>query len=149
MMEALTAIRLASNEAQFVEYAIQFTRLAHKFASSDSGPIGEHEGIVAITNSMAETMKEINQDSTDAALNNLASQCLTVAANVQNIVNELSKKPEDSFIRSLHKAGRTTYKRKEFQEVSDLLSNMRAQVSRHLLKLIRSVLASWRQMGWC
>lgn len=149
MMEALTAIRLASNEAQFVEYAIQFTRLAHKFASSDSGPIGEHEGIVAITNSMVETMKEINQDSTDAALNNLASQCLTVAANVQNIVNELSKKPEDSFIRSLHKAGRTTYKRKEFQEVSDLLSNMRAQVSRHLLKLIRSVLASWRQMGWC
>ncbi|KAG6365954.1 hypothetical protein INS49_000130 [Diaporthe citri] len=74
---------------------------------------------------MAEAMKEINQDNTDAALNSLASQCLTVAANVQNIVNELSKKPEDSFISSLHnlKAGRTVYKQKEIQELSDLLSN--------------------------
>lgn len=135
-------IRLASNVAQFVEYAIQFTRLAHKFASSDSGPIGEHEGVTAITNSMADAMKQINQDSTDAALKSLATQCLTVAANVQNIVNELSKKPEDNFIRSLHKAGRTPYKRKEIQELSDLLSNMRSQVSRLFLTLIRSVLAS-------
>lgn len=147
-MQALAAIRLASNVAQFVERAVQFTKLAHKFASSDSGPIGEHEGIIAITNSMAETMKEINQDNTDAALKSLASQCLTVTVNVQNIINELSKKPEDNFIRSLHKAGRTPYKQKEIQELSDLLSNMRAQVSKHLLTLIRSVPASWRQMGW-
>ncbi|KAK7704629.1 hypothetical protein SLS64_008393 [Diaporthe eres] len=83
-------------------------------------------------------MKEINQDNKDAALKSLASRCLTVAANVQNIVNELSKKPEDNFIRSLHKAGRTPYKRKEIQELSDLLSNMRSQVSRLLLTLIRA-----------
>ncbi|KAI7773068.1 hypothetical protein LA080_012004 [Diaporthe eres] len=137
-MEALSVIRLASNVAQFVEYAIQFTRLAHKFASSNSGPIGEHEGITAITNSLAEAMKEISQDNKDAALKSLASQCLTVAANVQNIVNELPKKPEDNLIRSLHKAGRTPYKRKEIQELSDLLSNMRSQVSRLLLTLIRA-----------
>lgn len=141
-MEALAVIRLASNVAQFVEYAIQFTRLAHKFASSNSVPIGEHEGITAITTSLAEAMKEISQDNKDAALKSLASQCLTVAANVQNIVNELSKKPEDNLIRSLHKAGRTPYKRKEIQELSNLLSNMRSQVSRLLLTLIRSVLAS-------
>lgn len=141
-MEALAVIRLASNVAQFVEYAIQFTRLAHKFASSDCGPIGEHEGITAITNHLAEAMKEINQDSTDAAMKSLATQCLTVAAKVQDIVNELSKKPEDNFIRSLHKAGRIPYKQKEIQELSDLLSNMRSQVSRLLLTLIRSVLAS-------
>lgn len=146
MMEALTAIRLASNVAQFVEYAVQFTKLAHKFASSDSGPIGEHKGITAITNSMAETMKEINQNNTDAALKSLANQCLTITVNVQNIINELSKKPENNFIRNLHKAGRTVYKHKEIQELSDLLLNMRAQVSHHLLTLIRSVLASWRRL---
>lgn len=147
-MDALAAIGLASNVAQFVEYAIRFTRLAHKLASSDSGPIGEHEGISAITNTMTDAMKEINGDSTDAALNSLATQCLTVAANVQNMVNELSKKPAGNFILSLHKAGRTPYKQKEIQELSVLLSSMRAQVSQHLLTLIRSVLASRRQLGW-
>lgn len=147
-MDALAAISLASNVAQFVEYAIRFTRLAHKFASSDSGPISEHEGITAITNSMAEAMKGINPDSADAALNSFASQCLAVTANVHNIVNELSKKPEGNFILSLHKTGRTPYKQKEIQELSDLLSSMRSQVSQHLLTLIRSVLASWRQTGW-
>lgn len=145
-MEALAAISLASNVAQFVEYAVQFTKLAYKFVSSDSGPISEHEGIIAITNSMAEAMKAINPENTDKALSNLASRCLVVAADVQNLVNELSKKPEDNLIRSLHKAGRTMYKQKEIQELSELLFNMRAQVSYHLLALIRSVLASWRQL---
>lgn len=145
-MEALAAISLASNVAQFVEYAVQFTKLAHKFASSDSGPISEHEGIIAITNSMAEAMKAINPDNTDKALSNLASQCLVVAADVQNLVSELSKKPEDNLIRSLHKAGKTMYKQKEIQELSEMLSNMRAQVSHHLLALIRSVLAPWRRL---
>lgn len=142
-MEALAAISLASNVAQFVEYAVQFTKLAHKFASSDSGPISEHEGITAITSSMAEAMKTINPENTDKALSSLASQCLIVAADVQNLVNELAKKPEDSLIRSLHKAGKTMYKQKEIQELSELLSSMRAQVSHHLLVLMRSVLASW------
>lgn len=136
-MEALAAIGVASNVAQFVEHAIQFTRLAHKLASSASGPISEHEGITSITNSMARSMEGTNEGNTDPALKNLAGQCLLVAANVQSIVNDLSKKPEDSLIRSLHKTGKTIYKQKELQELSDLLSNMRAQVSQHLLALIR------------
>lgn len=147
-MEALAAISLASNVAQFVEYAIEFTKLAHKFASSDSGPISEHEGFVSIRKSMAETMEEIKPYNTDSALNNLASQCLTVTANMQNIVSELSKKPEDNLIRSLRKAGKALHKQKEIQELFELLSNMRAQISLHLLALIRSVLPSIRQMRW-
>lgn len=148
VMEALAAISLASNVAQFVEYAIQFTKLAHKFASSDSGPISKHQGIIAITGSMSMAMDEINQHNTDTALNSLTGQCLKVGADVQNIINDLSKKPGDTLTRSLHKAGKTLYKQKEIQELSDLLSNMRAQVSQHLLALIRSVLASSRQLGW-
>lgn len=148
VMEALAAISLASNVAQFVEYAIQFTKLAHKFASSDSGPISKHQGIIAITDSMAVAMDEINQHNTDTALNSLVSQCLKVAADVQSIINDLSKKPGDTLTRSLHKAGKTLYKQKEIQELSDMLSNMRAQVSQQLLALIRSVLASSRQLGW-
>lgn len=143
-MEALAAIGLASNVAQFVEYAIKFTKLAHTFASSDGGPIREHRDITAITDSMAEAMKEINQNNADATLNSLASQCLLVAGNVQSIVEDLSKKPYDSLIRSLHKAGKTIYKQKELQELSERLSNMRAQVSHHLLILIRSVFPQ----GW-
>ncbi|KAK2613538.1 hypothetical protein N8I77_000445 [Diaporthe amygdali] len=137
-MEALAAIGLASNVAQFVEYAIQFTKLAHKLASGDGGAIREHEGITAITNSMAEAMKEIDQTSADTALNSLASQCLQVAADVQGIINDLSNRADANLIRSLHKAGKTSYKQKEIQTLSDLLSNMRAQVSHHLLTLIRA-----------
>lgn len=147
-MEALAAISLASNVAQFVEYAIQFTKLAYKFASSDSGPISQHEGIKEITTSMTEAMKEINHDSTDSTLSSLAGQCIAVATTVQNIVSDLSKKPDDNLIRSLHKAGKTLHKQKELQELSNLLSTMRAQVSQRLLVLIRSVLVSSRQMGW-
>lgn len=145
MMEALAAIGLASNVAQFVEYAIQFTKLAHKLASGDGGAIREHEGITAITNSMAEAMKEIDQTSADTALNSLASQCLQVAVDVQGIINDLSNRPDANLIRSLHKAGKTFYKQQEIQTLSDLLSNMRAQVSHHLLTLIRSVIALSRR----
>ncbi|KAI3400683.1 hypothetical protein diail_2395 [Diaporthe ilicicola] len=137
-MEALAAIGLASNMAQFVENAIQLTKLAHKVALSDGGVAEEHEGITAITNSVTEAMKDIDQNNTDAALNNLASQCLTVTANVQSIVNDLSKKPDDSLSRSPYKAGKTFYKQKELQELSELLSNMRAQVCHRLLVLIRA-----------
>lgn len=146
-MEALAAISLAMNVAQFVEYAIQFTKLAHKFASSDSGPISKHQSIIATTDSMAVIMKEIDRLNTDSAFNGLANQCIMVAADVQNIINDLSRKPGDTLIRSLHKAGKTLYKQKEIQELSELLSNMRAQVSQHLLALIRSVLAPSRQLG--
>lgn len=148
VMEALAAISLASNVAQFVEYAIQFTKLAHKFASSDSGPISKHQGIIVITDSMAVAMDEINQHNTDTALNSLTGKCIKVAADVQGIINDLSKKPADTLTRSLHKAGKTLYKQKEIQELSDLLSSMRAQVSQHLLTLIRSVRALSRQFGW-
>ncbi|KAL1874526.1 hypothetical protein Daus18300_003545 [Diaporthe australafricana] len=137
-MEALAAIGLARNVAQFVEYAIQFTKIAHQLASSGGGIIREHEGITSITNSMTEAMKEINQNNADATLNSLASQCLLVAGNVQGIVDDLSKKPDDSLLRSLHKAGKTIYKQKELRELSELLSSMQAQVSQHLLILIRA-----------
>ena len=53
-------------------------------------------------------MEEINEGNTDSALRNLEGQCLAVAANVQIIVNDLSKTPDDNPIRTLHKAGKTT-----------------------------------------
>lgn len=144
-MEALAAISLASNIAQFVEYAIEFTKLAHKFASSDSEPISQHRGMREITECMTAAMEEIKRDNTNSALSSLAGQCIMVASTVQGVISDLSKKPEDTLIRSLHKAGKTLYKQKEMQQLSELLSNMRAQVSQHLLVLIRSVLASSRR----
>lgn len=146
-MEALAAISLASNIAQFVEYAVEFTKRAQKFASSDSEPISQHRGMREITECMTAAIEEIKRDNTDSALSSLAGQCIMVASTVQGIISDLSKKPEDTLIRSLHKAGKTLYKQKEMQQLAELLSNMRAQVSQHLLVLIRSVLASSRQDG--
>lgn len=140
-MEALAVISLASNIAQFVEYAIEFTKLVHKFASSDSEPISQHRGMREITECMTAAMEEIKRDNTNSALSSLAGQCIMVASTVQGIISDLSKKPEDTLIRSLHKAGKTLYKQKEIQQLSELLSNMRSRISQHLLVLIRSVLA--------
>lgn len=136
-MDAITAIGLASNIAQFVEYGIQFVKIALDIAHSPDGKTEDNDVIQGITRDLTETLKDIKISGSDKTLDALASKCLSAASKLDAIIKDNSRSPEDSLVQTLHKAGKNTFKRKEVRELADHLSNIRAQIAHHLLVLLR------------
>lgn len=136
-MDAITAIGLASNIAQFVEYGIQFVKIALEITHSPDGKTEENDVIQGITRDMTETLKDIKVSGSDKTLDALARKCLSAASKLDAIIKDGSRSPEDSLVQTLHKAGKNMFKRKEVRELADHLSSIRAQISHHLLVLLR------------
>ncbi|ROW04506.1 hypothetical protein VMCG_05045 [Cytospora schulzeri] len=136
-MDALAAIGLASNIAQFVEYGIDFVKVALEITQSPEGETEQNATIRVIVQDMTNTLKDINTSGSDETLDALASKCLSASSEINTIIAEISRKPEDNIVQTLHKAGKSLLKRKEVRELADRLSSIRVQISHHLLVLLR------------
>lgn len=148
-MEALAAIGLASNLAQFVGYAIDITRLAVEIKKSAGGAPEEELRIKAIWNSMSANLKSLEEaasrdpsiisgeDQLTEELMALIKRCIRVSADIGALVSKVSNMPSKNMFQSVYKASSTVSKRKEIKELTDWLFMMRAEVSNHLISQIR------------
>lgn len=136
-MDAITAIGLASNIAQFVEYSFLFLKVAREIAHSPDGKSKSNVEIQEVVRDMNGTLQDINISCSDKTLDALASKCLSTGSKIEAIIKDISRTPGDSLLQIMQKAGKDMLKRKEVQDLVDCLSSIRAQISYHLLVLLR------------
>lgn len=147
-MEALAAIGLASNIAQFVGYAIKFIKTTSELSKSGPGTMKEHQDFENLVGDMLANLGSIKGTTTnsrnelgrDETLFALAQSCLQVSTELQAIFGELAKVKQPGIAHVLESAFRALSRRREIQELIDRLSNLRGQISHHLIVQIRCVL---------
>lgn len=147
-MDGLSAIGLASNVAQFLEYGIRIVRTTQEIATSKKGASAEVAALETIIVDVDITLKSIRdpgaidegQGRTDETLKRLVQECLDLCPHITRITEKLHLKKGESRVKqpleSLRLAALTLCKKSEMDQLSERLSNLRAHVSAHLIVLI-------------
>lgn len=142
-MEALAAVSLASNLAQFLEYAIRAARLAFQITGDTKS--GQKEGINDMVQEVRQSMRsleELNNNNPnpnyDDTLQSLVADCLDLATEMNNVLTYLEEKGKGTWklVEGLQKTGYIIYKGRDLQRLSEQLFKLRSKVSGHLIVLI-------------
>ncbi|KAL1871076.1 hypothetical protein Daus18300_004821 [Diaporthe australafricana] len=143
-MEALAAVSLASNVAQFLEYAIKAARLAFQIAGdAKPGQKSDIDETIQEVRQSLHLLEEIKDQTPgivhDGALQSLVANCLDVATEVKGVLDNLGEKGKGTWklVEGLQKTGYLIYKGKDLQRLSERLFKMRSEVSAHLIVLIK------------
>lgn len=145
-MEAIAAVALAGNAAQFVEYSIKAIQKTYELLNSPDGAWGEIAELKTVVESVELSM-QIVRDSQDGSKNGpvldkilegLVADCLAVSDEISELLDGLKlDDPSASFFQALQKTVKSLAKKPQLKELCGRLHNLRDQISAHLLVLIR------------
>lgn len=144
-MEVLAAVGLASNVAQFLEYGVTAARLASKIMNNPEGTsdrLAELEIVASDITATLETIKPDaqNSDNTvkDEILLDLHKRCLDASREVIDMISglKMKKNGRNRLVEGAYRAGLTMYKKKDIEQLSEKLLNLRTQVTSRLIVLI-------------
>lgn len=142
-MEALVAVSLASNVAQFLEYAIKAARLA--FQITDDARPDQKNDIYRMVQEVHESMRfleELNErkfkSNYDDPLQSIVADCRDLATEMNNVLKNLEEKGRGTWklVEGLQKTGYIIYNGKDLQRLSERMFKLRSEVSAHLIVLI-------------
>ncbi|KAL5044744.1 hypothetical protein BDW71DRAFT_209114 [Aspergillus fruticulosus] len=132
-MDPISAIGLASNILQFVEFGAELCGRIHEVASSATGLTEENEHL----NLVAEELKSVTDGlivnlkgntKHEAELVKLAGQCRDLSAELTAILLKLKLKKEDRLWSSVRAAWKSTIKEKKISSIEKRLGVYRAQI---------------------
>src|SRR5437868_4040514 len=112
-MEALAAVALAGNVAQFLEYAITAVSKTVELLDSTEGTLKENTEVERIVDDVKQSFESIrasnvmdgNGAMSDKTLDNLTKSCLAVSGEIMAIVDGLKlKEPGANIIQGVAKA---------------------------------------------
>lgn len=141
-MEALAAVSLASNVAQFLEYAIKAARLAFQITGDAPEQKNDIDYLVQEARQSMRFLEELNRSKTnpnyDDTLQSIAAECLDLATELNHVLTNLDEKGRGTWklVEGLQKTGYIIYKGRDLQRLSERLFKLRSEVSAHLIVLI-------------
>lgn len=142
-MDPLTALGLAANIAQFVEYGIKLTSTVSELYHSPDGTTKENTNLEIIVTDMQDlTGALVDENSKDQGpLTVLAQSCYDISGDLQRIFTDL-KMPQDTnhpkwqaFRQTLRAQGKT----KEIEKLYHRLEKNRSQLATHMIFLLKCV----------
>lgn len=144
-MEALVALALAGNVAQFIEYSIKAILKTSELFGSANGTVEEIEDLGDIVDSVKQSLKSIKGSKTtinngvvlDTVLENLNASCLAISGKIMTILDGLKLNDDDTRFNKVMQRARALAKKPELDELCRRLYSLRDQISAHLLVLIR------------
>lgn len=148
-MDGLSAVSLAGNLAQFLEYGIRIVRTTREIATSRLGISEEVAEVQLILNDLDATISLIKDPSylgnddkrDDETLRELVQSCLSLAPKIESIIQSLqlqrkgTSRPRQAWS-AVRKAALTLYKKGEIDQLSNRLFSLRTQISAHMVILI-------------
>ncbi|KAL1870896.1 hypothetical protein Daus18300_004985 [Diaporthe australafricana] len=146
-MDGFSAVSLAGNVAQFVEYGIRIIRKTQEIAKSTQGVSKEVEELKTIVDDIDPTLRSIKNRSNsddnfddDDSLQRLVEKCLDLSPKVSDILESLRLKDSHGPrpVQALRKAAQTLHKKGEMDQLSTRLFSLRSQISAHLIVLIEN-----------
>lgn len=148
-MDGLSAVSLAGNVAQFLEYGVRLVRTTREIATSTLGISQEVAELELILNDLDATMTLLkgpdnlgnNDHHSDETLRDLVENCHSLIPNITRIIERLQLKknggsrPRQAY-GAIRKAAQTLYKKGEMDQLSNRLFSLRSQISAHMILLI-------------
>lgn len=154
LLDPLSALSLAGNVLQFVDFASKIVSEGHQIHKSTTGSLLVNDELENIATDLlavlervkgATSRKEARALSTDEqALDTIATQCAVVGQELVIRLEELKMQKAKYKWQSIYQALKTTGKRSEIERISKRLSAFRDEMDFHLLVTIRS--CTWMQV---
>lgn len=146
-MDGLSAVSLAGNVAQFLEYGIRLVTTASDIAKSARGVSSEVSEMEAILSNLNHTLSAVKTDHADnrhdETLRKLVDNCLELSLQLTSIIRSLqldstgSRLPGQTLdFKTLRKAAQTLYRKGDMDQLSTRLFSLRSQISAHMIILI-------------
>lgn len=144
-MEALVALALAGNVAQFIEYSIKAILKTSELFSSANVTVEEIEDLGDIVDGVKQSLKNIKGSTTtlnngvvlDTVLENLNGRCVAISDKIMTVLAGLSLNDDDTRFNKVMQRARALAKKPELDELCRRLYSLRDQISSHLLVLVR------------
>jgi len=148
-MDALAAVALAGNVAQFIEYAITLVLKTPEILNSSDHMFKEVSEIKCIIEDVEQSLHSISlsaprgqkETRSDKTLDDLTRRCLAISNEIMTIVDNLKLKIHGhgpaSIIQGTAIAVKSLSKMSKLEQLTKRLYELRDQVSAHLIILIR------------
>jgi hypothetical protein len=145
-MEAIAAVALAGNLAQFIEYSIKAVLTTYEIFHNPDAAWREVRELKSVVDSVDQSLQSIHDSrdvsntgyASDTVLENLVAGCLAISGEITALLKSLELEDENAgFIQNVHRKAKSLIRRPELKGLCDRLHSIRDQISAHLLLLIR------------
>lgn len=143
-MDPFSALGLAANIIQFIDFTASLVSSAHDIYSSATGNSSDNENLEFVSREMKSLCSQLEASQPtflmspdEKSLRELASQCHSLAEDILDLMLELRSSNPKSKRDSFRTAWRNVRKKKEKKELEDRLDRCRQQLDIQLAKMTR------------
>lgn len=143
-MDPLTAISLAGNIAQFIDFSCKLFSASRSIYTSNSGLSSDREDLHALTTNLQSISAKLKPVPLQSAkfnvsneLQDLALRCDNIATELLAVLKKLALKDKPSKWDSFHAALKTMWNKGKIDEMNKRLDSYRLQLVLELQKLER------------
>lgn len=142
-MEALTALSLASNIVQFIDFSNKIIKGAKEIHDSATGTLSETESLEDVVKEMQSLSLRLdppttgNQNEDERAFRRLAGECRILCTQLLDLINSIKPNNPKSKRQSIRAAIRETWSKKERIELERRLNSCRDQLELQLTFLMK------------
>jgi hypothetical protein len=148
VLDPFTAIGLAGNIVQFVDYSSKLISSTYEIYKSSTGSSGNQVYLEGIATRLLELNHALDQPKLigtnwyDKPLDELRKECLQDTQALLGLIKALRAK-KDSKWSSFRKALRNTWEKEEIDRLEGRLKDHRSEIAAHLVAMLRYVIFSF------
>ena|ERR1700735_2284377 len=130
-MDPLTAISLASNVVQFVDFAGKIISKSYEFHKSTTGALREHDDVELVAVDLKRRTERLKKcpGPADSDLVKLSGDCYGVAEELLQALQRVTIKGTSTRWKSLRKALRSVWSKEKILELERRLNRFRDQIN--------------------
>jgi hypothetical protein len=137
MLDPITALGVAGNLVQFIDFGLKATSKAREIHKSAAGTLQENIDIEAIAEDLAAVTKELELSSvtptSNSNLDDVCVRCKKTAADLLSALKALKVEGERSKVKSVRQALKAILGKKGVEEMKTRLEGFRDEMQFHVL----------------
>jgi len=137
MLDPITALGVAGNLVQFIDFGLKATSKAREIHKSAAGTLQENIDIEAIAEDLAAVTKELELSSvtptSNSNLDDVCVRCKKTAADLLSALKALKVEGERSKVKSVRQALKAILGKKGVEEMKVRLEGFRGEMQFHVL----------------
>ena len=144
MLDPITALAIAGNVAQFIDFGLKATSKAREIHRSASGATGENEDLEVIANDLvavnAQLYTSVGSDGAAEALEELCRKCAKSGDELIKALESFKVEGKKTKWKSARKALKALWGREAVEEMKSRILEFREELKLHLLVRLKYVL---------
>jgi hypothetical protein len=137
MLDPLTALSVAANVVQFIDFGLKATSKAREIHKSPNGALKENTRIETLTKDIAGATAKLEASaaatSGNESLDDLCQQCATAANDLLAALNSLSVEGDKTRLKSARKGLKAMWGKKRVEDMRTRLQCWRDEIQFHVL----------------